>query len=238
MVSDEKKIKLSDIGELDELRLIGMNKEILSVSVTTGHGVISVKNTDIFEGSFIQVGRKIFAEITGEFSMEVPEGNYMVTVANKGYGGSKEITVERDETTVIDLDELKGEGPKKGKISFAIADEEENQLHATLKIDGKTVSYADALELDYGIHSIQASAPGFEVFSKKLFVNSEQAEIKIALSEEKTKQEVTASTTSDSGTQSNLSENNTSVDSTSELSEELVSDYLSTLTELLGNIYN
>ena len=92
----------------------------------------------------------------------------MVTVANKGYGGSKEITVERDETTVIDLDELKGEGPKKGKISFAIADEEENQLHATLKIDGKTVSYADALELDYGIHSIQASAPGFEVFSKKL----------------------------------------------------------------------
>ena len=238
VVSDEKKIKLSDIGELDELRLIGMNKEILSVSVTTGHGVISVKNTDIFEGSFIQVGRKIFAEITGEFSMEVPEGNYMVTVANKGYGGSKEITVERDETTVIDLDELKGEGPKKGKISFVIADEEENQLHATLKIDGKTVSYADALELDYGIHSIQASAPGFEVFSKKLFVNSEQAEIKIALSEEKTKQEVTASTTSDSGTQSNLSENNTSVDSTSELSEELVSDYLSTLTELLGNIYN
>ncbi len=242
VVSDEKKMKLSEIGELDELRVIGMNKEILSVSVTTGHGLISVKNTDVFEGSFIQVGRKIFAEIKGEFSLEVPEGTYVVTVANKGYGGSKEITVERGETTVVDLDELKGEGPKKGKISFLISDEEENQLDATLKIDGKAVSYEDALELDYGIHSIQVSASGFEVFSKKLFVNSEQAEIKIALSEEKTKQEVTASTPSDAGTQNNTTDSaagtTSESSSSSERTEEMMSDYLSTLTELLGNLYN
>lgn len=259
-VSDEKEIKVSDIKEDDELRIVGMNKEILSVSVTTGHGKVALENTEIFEGSFVQIGRRVFAEITGEMELEVPEGTYTITVANKGYGGSKEITVERNKTLVIDLDELKGEGPKKGNISFYVisAKDEEEDVNAVLKIDGKEVSHGEAVVLDYGIHTIQASGKGYVDFAKKLFVNSAEAEITIALEEKKSEDKSTitssnnnaasadgslagsqagsltggntSNSSSNSSDSSNLSNNNNA------LTEELTSDYLSTFTELLGNL--
>lgn len=239
-VSDEERIKLSDIGEADELCVVGMNKEILSVSVTTGHGSISLKNTDIFEGSFIQVGRKIFAEITGEISLEVPEGTYMVTVANKGYGGSKEVTVARGEVTVLDLEEWKGEGPKKGEIRFEISDEEGNKADAELRIDGKAVEYEEAQKLDYGIHSIEVTAAGFENYSKKLFVNSKEAVIRIALSKEGEIQEKVSdpSEKTEDTEQKTDSESKSETEQREEWKEELMTDYLSTFTELLGNLYN
>ena len=238
-----------------------MNKEILSVSVTTGHGKVALENTEIFEGSFVQIGRRIFAEITGEMELEVPEGTYTITVANKGYGGSKEITVERNKTLVIDLDELKGEGPKKGNISFYIisAEDEEEDLNAVLKIDGKEVGHGEAIILDYGIHTIHASAYGYADFAKKLFVNSAEAEITIALeavkgdagstitsSNNNTTSSVDGSLAgSQAGSLTGGNENNTSGNSSGNsdsdsnknaLTEELTSDYLSTFTELLGNL--
>lgn len=257
-VSDEKKIQASDIKEDDKLRIIGMNKEIISVSVTTGHGKVALENTEIFEGSFVQIGRRIFAEITGEMELEVPEGTYTITVANKGYGGSKEITVERDKTLVINLDDLKGEGPKKGNISFYIisAKDEEEDLNAVLKIDGKEVGHGEAIILDYGIHTIHASAYGYADFSKKLFVNSAEAEITIALEEEKTDSGSTITSSNNPSTaEGNLagsqagsltggnsssntgnSSSNSSSNNNNALTEELTSDYLSTFTELLGNL--
>ena len=258
LFSDEKRILPSGIKEDDELRVIGMNKEILSVSVTTGQGTVALENTEIFEGSFVQIGRRIFAEITGEMELDVPEGTYTITVANKGYGGSKEITVERNKTLVVNLDELKGEGPKKGTISFYIisAEDEEEDLNAVLKIDGKEVGHGDAITLDYGIHTIHASAHGYADFSKKLFVNSSEAEITIALEEASGDggSTITSSNNASSvdGTQAgslagsltggsagsagNSTDANVSNNNSNELTEELTSDYLSTFTELLGNL--
>lgn len=259
VVSAGNQIKLSDIKEEDELRVIGMNKEILSVVVTTGHGTIELKNTELFEDSFIQIGNKIFAEITGEIQLEVPEGIYTVTVANKGYGGSKEFEVKRDATTVIDLDELKGEGPKMGAITFKIGTTDENSdADITFKIDGAEVDYEDPVELAYGIHSIVAESFGYETYSKKLFVNSEKATISIALDmesststdadeEEEANSEMNtdlAGSLAGSTSNDNSNSNSESASSTDELIESLTnaltgessSDYVSTLTELLSNI--
>ena len=184
VVSAGKELALSEIKKEDKLRIIGMNKEILSVTVTTGQGMISLKNTELFEGSFIQIGNKIFAEITGEMTMEIPEGTHMVTVANKGYGGSKEYEIIRDEVTEIDLEELKGEGPKIGNITFKIGTTDEKETEIIFKVDGKEVDYDEAVELPYGVHAIAAEAFGYETYAKKLFVNSEEATIMIALDKE------------------------------------------------------
>ena len=86
--SNGEKIRLSDLNEKDEIRVVGIGTKILSVSVTTGQGTLELKNTSVFEGSFIQVGSKIFAQITHNMKLEIPEGTYTVTVANEGYGGS------------------------------------------------------------------------------------------------------------------------------------------------------
>jgi len=255
VVSAGEKMKLSDIKEEDELRIVGMNKEILSVTVTTGHGSIVLKNTELFEDSFIQIGNKIFAEITGEIELEVPEGTYMVTVANKGYGGSKEYEVVRNATTVIDLDELKGEGPKKGAITFEIGTTDENEeAEITFTIDGKVMEYEEPIELAYGIHSIAAESFGYETYAKKLFVNSEKATITIALDTE-TSQSTSTNEEEESNAEVNTNlagslagstanreeEEDCSTDALVEalkeaLGDDSSTDYLSTLTSLLGNV--
>jgi len=287
--SDGERVKLSDIKE-DELRIVGMNKQILSVVVTTGHGMIALKNTELFEDSFIQIGRDIFAEITGEMEFEVPEGSYIVSVANKGYGGSKEYEVKRDEVTEIDLDELKGEGPKMCSIVFEIGTSDENtDAEITFRIDGETADYDAPIDLAYGIHSIKAESEGYETYAKKLYVNSETAVISIVLEEAGTDNERNEEETPDddntddddtngentddegaddgennadntnhagslagslagSAGNSNTNENtntnnNTNTDALIEALTEALggdnsTDYLSTLSQLLGNVLN
>lgn len=177
--SDGNMLEVSDLTDLDTLRVVGIGKNILSVSVTTGHGELQLQNTELFEGSFIQIGSRIFSEITKDMSMEIPEGTYMVAVANKGYGGSTEIEVKRGQETVLDLDTLKGEGPKYGRILFAV-----DVVGAILQIDGKVVDYSEPVSLQYGVHALSVSADSYETYSKKLFVNSEEATILIGLTDE------------------------------------------------------
>lgn len=74
------------------------------------------------------MGSKIFAQITHNMKLEIPEGTYTVTVANEGYGGSTEVEIARGENCTLDLDELKGEGPKTGSIIFYIDVEEQRFL--------------------------------------------------------------------------------------------------------------
>lgn len=177
--SDGNMMDVSDLTDLDTLRVVGIGKKILSVSVTTGHGELQLQNTELFEGSFIQIGSKIFSEITKDMVMELPEGTYTVAVANNGYGGSTEIEVMRGQETVLDLDTLKGEGPKYGRILFAV-----DVAGAILQIDGKVVDYSEPVSLQYGVHALSVMADSYETYSKKLFVNSEEATILIGLTGE------------------------------------------------------
>ncbi len=167
---------LSDLTDMDTLRVVGLGKKVLSVSVTTGHGELTLVNTSVFDGSFIQVGRDIFSEINGETTIEVPEGTYTVAVANDGYGGSTEVAIEGGKETVLDLDSLKGDGPKVGKILFAV-----DVYGALVQVDGRVVDYTGPVEITYGEHALTVSAEGYETMEKRLFVNSEEATIIIGL---------------------------------------------------------
>ncbi len=174
--SGEGKIGFAGISSSDVLRAVGMGQKLISLAVTKGHGYLALANTKLFEGSFICIGDRIFEEVTQNMQIEVPEGSYLVTVANKGYGGSREIAIERDQTTSLNLDELKGEGPKICKVTFDVGVE-----HAILWVDGKKADYSAPVELPYGVHTIAIEAEGFDTITKKLVVNSEKAEIEVAL---------------------------------------------------------
>lgn len=200
--------KLSDLRGMDTLRVIGVGKKILSISVTTGHGELKLTNTELFDGSYIQIGDEIFAEITGEMTIEIPEGTYTVTVAHNGYGGSTDVTIEPGREFVLDLDTLKGEGPKYGEILFAI-----DVLDAVLQIDGKTVDYSGPISLKYGLHTLVVMADSYETYSKKLFVNSEKATIVISLTGEST-DTITSSDADEDSDDESTDTNNTSSSST------------------------
>ena len=242
--SNGEKIRLSDLNEKDKIRVVGIGTKILSVSVTTGQGTLELKNTSVFEGSFIQVGSKIFAQITHNMKLEIPEGTYTVTVANEGYGGSTEVEIARGEVCTLDLDELKGEGPKTGSITFYIDVE-----GATLSIDGDTVDYSAPVVLTYGVHELHAEADGYDDFDKKLFVNSAAANIDISLTGESTASDndVTEGTESVEETETAETETTGSKDETKSTEKDtetsdkstdkdVTSDYLSTLSDLITSL--
>lgn len=242
--SNGEKIRLSDLNEKDKIRVVGIGTKILSVSVTTGQGILELRNTSVFEGSFIQVGSKIFAQITHNMKLEIPEGTYTITVANEGYGGSTEVEIARGEVCTLDLDELKGEGPKTGSITFYIDVE-----GATLSIDGDTVDYSAPVVLTYGVHELHAEADGYDDFDKKLFVNSAAANIDISLTGESTASDndVTEGTESVEETETAETETKDSEEETKSTEKDsettdkstdkdVTSDYLSTLSDLITSL--
>ncbi len=170
---------LGAIGPDDILTVVGMDKKILSVVITTGHGTLSLSNTELFEDSYLQLNNNIFAIITENMNMELPEGTYTLKVANDGWGGSTEIEIIRGQTTEIDLDTLKGEGKKTGVVSFKIDIE-----NVKVYIDYELVDHTQPLELTYGTHVLEVEADGYTGWRKYLSVNSEEATLVIELEED------------------------------------------------------
>jgi hypothetical protein len=229
--SDGDEVDFSSISGNDILSVTGQGKNILSVRITTGHGELALLNTELFEGSFLQLNTNIFAEITPEMTMELPEGDYLLSVANNGWGGSCEIQVVRGETVQVDLDAIKGEGPKFGTIQFVFDMEE-----VYLTIDGESVDYSEPVTLQYGKHTLKAACTGYTELSKYLFVNSEEATISISFAEEEAASEAAEEEVeTDDKTDSEKDTESESDDSNS-TQEDVLNDYLSTLSELIDSL--
>ena len=241
--SGDEKVDMTGIRQGDILTVVGIDKQILSVNITTAQGTLALKNTSLFEGSFLQLGKKIFTEITPDLTLQVPEGKYTLTVANNGWGGSKKIKIKRGKTTTVDLNELKGEGPQYGKIKFSIDVED-----ALLLVDGKQTETGKTLKLTYGSHDVTVYADGYDVWKRNLYVNSPEATIIIKLKDEEDSESSGTSSSQNSLTANSHQENSQSsqpsqrtenTTSESEKSEsEKRDDETDILKDLLSSLYN
>ena len=171
-------IDTDSITAQDKLSVVGIDKDIVSISVTTGHGTLQLSNTSLFEGSFLQLGDRIFAEITPDMSLDVPEGSYTLAVANNGWGDSTDIEIKRGETTKVNLNDLKGEGPKKSSILFEV-----DVQSAKIYVDGSEIDYTSPVEITYGKHTLKVTAYGYDTWTRKLYVNSKEATIQITIND-------------------------------------------------------
>ena len=246
--SGDEKVDMTGIRQGDTLTVVGIDKQILSVNITTAQGTLALKNTSLFEGSFLQLGKKIFTEITPDLTLQVPEGKYTLTVANNGWGGSKKIKIKRGKTTTVDLNELKGEGPQYGKIKFSIDVED-----ALLLVDGKQTETGKTLKLTYGSHDVTVYADGYDVWKRNLYVNSPEATIIIKLKDEEDSESSGTSSSQNSLTANSHQENsqssqpsqrteNTTSESEKSESEKSESekrdDETDILKDLLSSLYN
>lgn len=214
--SGDEKVDMTGIRQGDTLTVVGIDKQILSVNITTAQGTLALKNTSLFEGSFLQLGKKIFTEITPDLTLQVPEGKYTLMVANNGWGGSKKIKIKRGKTTIVDLNELKGEGPQYGKIKFSIDVED-----ALLLVDGKQTETGKTLKLTYGSHDVTVYADGYDVWKRNLYVNSPEATIIIKLKDEEDSESsgTSSSQNSESSQNSSTSQNSLTANSHQENSQ-------------------
>lgn len=262
--SGSEVIDTDSITAQDKLSVVGIDKDIVSISVTTGHGTLQLSNTSLFEGSFLQLGDRIFAEITKDMSLDVPEGSYTLAVANNGWGGSTDIEIKRGETTKVNLNDLKGEGPKKSSILFEV-----DVQGAKIYVDGKEIDYTSPVEITYGKHTLKVTADGYDTWTRTLYVNSKEATIQITINDnadstgsdssgtgtnstataqtpsetaseradEKDNQSTSQGTTgsSQSTNSSQGTDRKSSDRSGNSLTNKDISDYLSTLTSLLSS---
>lgn len=194
-----QQIGIDEILEQDKISVTGIDKNILSISVTTGHGVLELANTQLFENSYLQLNRNIFVKITENMTMNVPEGSYNLVVANNGWGGSCEIEILRGQTTVVDLDQIKGEGPKMGEILFVV-----DAPDAKVYVDDTLIDTSAPIQLTYGAHAFEIKAEGYDKWKKTLYVNSPEATIEVALDDES---KSNSSSNSDSGENSSSNSN-------------------------------
>lgn len=236
--SGDKRIQMTDLAEGDTLSVVGRDKNILSVRVTTAQGTLALTNTELFEGSFLQLGTRIFAEITPDMQIQVPEGTYELRVANDGWGGSTEVTIARGETTTVDLDTIKGDGPAYGKVQFVI-----DAKDAVLLIDGKETDYEKPVKLTYGSHTITVDSPDYDTWKRNLYVNSEKSTIVINLEEDDSNESQSSSTTSSqNSSQSSQESSQSSSQSSSQGSSDSQSTYqqrqeeLDTLKDLISSM--
>ena len=172
--SKDIEVGYDDIGEDDTLSVIGLDKDILTITITTGHGYLTVINTEKFEGSLLCVGTAVYAKITPDMTLTVPEGKYRVTAANNGYGGTKKVKIKRNETTVLDLKELEGEGPKYCKLVVKSSVE-----GSSIFLDGNEIEEGKKTKVPYGRHTLTIQVEGYDTWTRTLFVNSETAEITV-----------------------------------------------------------
>lgn len=186
--SDDGEILASDIESGDRIRVNGIDKKVLAVTVTTGHGELTLTNTDTFNGGFIGLygDKRYYYEISDYMTIEIPEGDYTVTFTNNGYGGSTDVTIERGETVSLNLESLKSEEPQSCLIAFTATVPDTKVF-----VDGKEVDITQPVEVIYGTHSLQASATGYTAWNKQLIVNSSSANIIIDLTNGKDEEEET-----------------------------------------------
>lgn len=204
------------VSGVDQLRVVGVDKEILSVAVTKSHGYLQLADTKRFDNSLIQIGSYDASQVSDGKTFTLPAGTYAITVANKGWGGTKKIKIKKNVTTVLNLESMKGKGPKSCKLKFEI-----DVDGAKIYLDGKRIKKDRTLTVLYGAHSLKVTAEGYDDWERTLYVNSEKATISLDISSSKKGSSSSTSTsgtdtinsgTSNSSTNSSTDSGNTSTD--------------------------
>lgn len=171
-------ISLDDLAIQDELTVRGIDETIYSIIVTKGHGTVRIKDYEAFIGGSITVGYEAVSQVDENMVITVREGNYNITVENGAYSGTKNITVNRNEETVVSVGDLGPEPAKYGKTVFEIV-----PLGADLFIDKELTTYASPVELEYGDHSIEVSLGGYSTYRGDFTVDYASKKIRIVLPE-------------------------------------------------------
>ncbi len=183
-------ISVRELAEMDELTIRGFDETIWSITVTRGHGMVKLVDYDDFLGDNITIGYESMEQIVKDMVIKVREGNFNLTVENTGFTATKNITVLRNQETVVSLGDLGPDAAKQGLVTFEIS-----PFGADLFVDGKLTSYANALELTYGKHDVVVSLDGYMTYEGKLEVDNAGTTFRIGLPKESSSEEVTVTET-------------------------------------------
>lgn len=178
ILSEDREAQLEDIIKGDVVTISGIDHNIYSVVVNQGHGYLRLSDEEYLKGGWIEVGQKVIQQITEDMLLPVPEGTFPVHLTAAGIDETRQVTVQRNKETVLDVSEIKAEEPKTGKIIFAVTPDT-----AKIYIDGEEKDITEPVELEYGVHQMIAKAEGYDSITQYIRVGQELASISLTLEE-------------------------------------------------------
>lgn len=174
--SEGRRMERMDLNEVDILTFKGIGSSILSVTVTRGHGYLSLTNDESFVGGFIEVGQTKIHRITDDMLLTVPEGDYEIRISHGASSGIKYASIARGEEVTLDIGDIEVVQPKYGQVIFSLS-----PTNTSLYIDGNLVDATVPVSLEYGIHQIIARADNYKSITTYMKVGQESAGIDVTL---------------------------------------------------------
>ncbi|MDR0221221.1 MAG: PEGA domain-containing protein, partial [Lachnospiraceae bacterium] len=176
ILSEGRKIEAADIINRDVVTIRGIGRDVLSVIVEQGHGYLRLAGDAYAIGGWIEVGQSIIQKITDDMLLVVPEGTVDIYISNRGFSATRQVKVERNKETVLDLSDEKVEEIRKGKVVFTIT-----PATASVYVGGEEVDTSKVVELEFGLHQIVCEASGYDTVTQYIKVTEDIASITITM---------------------------------------------------------
>ncbi len=176
--SDGRSITADQIIRQDVLTFRGKGHEVVSITVDKGHGYLDLVNDDAVLGGWIEIGQTVISQIAPDMLFTIPEGKYSVRLTSEGIDETREITIERNKETILDLKDIKIPEPTSGVVQFEIIPES-----AAVYVDDDKVDTTYPVRLPIGLHQVTAKASGYDTLSEYFQVDGETTTVRMNLEE-------------------------------------------------------
>ncbi|WP_026651463.1 PEGA domain-containing protein [Butyrivibrio proteoclasticus] len=195
VIAEDKLALPEDVLATDCVRVSGIGKDIYSVVVTSGHGYVSLSSDSVenhsLVGAWIELDNDVIYKISPNMLLSAPEGDYNLSIIGNGANYQSEVTISRNQETVVDTSNVTINKPKEGMVTFEVTPE-----NAEVFVDGDKVITGVPQTVLYGYHNLKVMADGYITQTKYLKVGTPKSVVSIEL--EKDPDAATASS-SDSG---------------------------------------
>lgn len=177
VISGRDNVSLSNIDtSKDILEVRGIGEKILSIDITTGHGVLDFASYDDFLGGTIEIGYDVFDDITDNMKYVLREGRYKVIMKNGKFSVNKVVDIRRDRTEVLRISDFTKEMNRSSRVTFNLS-----PSNSAIYIDGREVDVHKKLELDYGEYLVKVTAEGYMDWESVVTISKPKTVMSIAL---------------------------------------------------------
>ncbi len=175
-LSQGREIERMDLNAADILSFQGLGSTVLTVKVERGHGYLRLVNDENFVGGWIEIGQSLVQRITENMLLTVPEGNYQVNISYNGGGGVKNVSINRNQETTLDIGDLVVPEPQEGIVLFSLS-----PATTEIYIDSSQVDTSSPVTLQYGIHQMIARAEGYQSITRYIRVSQDTMPLDVVL---------------------------------------------------------
>lgn len=195
VIAEDKLALPEDVLATDCVRVSGIGKDIYSVVVTSGHGYVSLSSDSVenhsLVGAWIELDNDVIYKISPNMLLSAPEGDYNLSIIGNGANYQSEVSISRNQETVVDTSNVTINKPKEGMVTFEVTPE-----NAEVFVDGDKVLTGVPQTILYGYHNLKIMADGYITQTKYLKVGTPKSVVSIELEKDP---DASSSSSSDSG---------------------------------------